>query len=119
MRLIDGTALFRALREEKRLNDKEAGGFDEMAIGYGAGLTAAMEIVKAAPTIEPKRGRWIEKHEEPPFQGFTKTICSECGGEPLYICTDDWEEEYMRKLTNYCPNCGARMEGVNGEVDNL
>lgn len=43
---------------------------------------------------EPKRGYWLEAKEEDPCW----YRCSECGR--LY----DLDE-------NYCPNCGARMEG--------
>lgn len=104
MRLIDGTALFRALREEKRLNDKEAVEFEEMAIGYGAGLTAAMEIVKAAPTIEPKRGRWEITDAYP-----HNVYCSECYTRFAQTHWAVWEDGSLPR--KFCPNCGARMEG--------
>lgn len=48
--------------------------------------------------IDPvKRGRWIE---EPGM-----FMCS--------VCYDPWsaEDEAMIKEFNYCPNCGAQMEG--------
>lgn len=47
-----------------------------------------------APTIEPKRGRWIT-------DGLLPTTCSECG----HI----WEGFRFRG-GNYCPNCGAKMQ---------
>ena len=46
----------------------------------------------------PRRGRWVETTTEDPCY----YACSECGRQV------DVEE-------NYCPNCGAKMEGeING-----
>ena len=96
MRLIDGTALFRELREEKMLNDKDAEGFDEMAIGYDAGLTAAMEIVKAAKTIRPEKGRWFLNFIDGEGWGGHCYTCSICDGDAPHP-------------TRYCPHCGAKL----------
>ena len=35
--------------------------------------------------------------------------CSVCGERSLYE-----EEDYDPVLSNYCPNCGAKMEGEDG-----
>ena len=64
-------------------NLKDAREFDE-----------AKQIVIEALEQQPKRGYWLEAKEEDPCW----YRCSECGR--LY----DLDE-------NYCPNCGARMEG--------
>ena len=60
--------------------------------------------IKSAPTIDPvKHGEWIDN------KVAFHWVCSECG------CTvrmdkgqvfDRLEDEY-----NYCPNCGAKMDG--------
>ena len=47
-----------------------------------------------APTIEPKRGKWID------FKNGWK--CSACG---------KWNNE----TSNFCPNCGADMREREGE----
>ena len=49
--------------------------------------------------IEPKRGKWISKHN-----GYW--TCSECGLSFLFYAKG-----------NYCPNCGARMKGASDETD--
>jgi hypothetical protein len=66
--------------------------------GIQTGYEIAIELIKKQPTIdaEPVRhGKWIEY---PIADGMNQ--CSECGvlrfGE-----------------SNYCPNCGARMDGCN------
>lgn len=53
-------------------------------------------IIRRQPTIEPKRGRWIEDEYGIPH-------CSEC-----------------RTINNtvyrhYCPNCGAKMDKKGAE----
>lgn len=67
--------------------------------------TMVYEVKKIAdvPTIEAepvRRGRWI--HDGYDFQHGNDWIhCSECGKRGINVPAD---------LTNYCPNCGARME---------
>lgn len=57
-------------------------------------------VLEELPTIEPKHGKWIEMQDDV----FASTYkCSKCGCWPL--------TEYDRwALTDYCPNCGAKME---------
>ena len=62
-----------------------------------------LEHINALPSAE-RRGRWVDGKR----MGFDGTFywfrqCSEC----LYEREDDNPE----KDTNYCPNCGARMDG--------
>lgn len=73
-----------------------------------------------------RHGRWIE-HEETQEDAYSHHKCSECNvNAPFYYkMLDDWDEgmdgewysiglvddginEY---LTDYCPNCGASMDG--------
>ena len=66
------------------------------------GLKIALRVIRKAPTadvVEVKHGRWIEKDL---FSMYHKVHnCSECG-EPVYD---------NGKPFNYCPNCGAKMDG--------
>ena len=63
-------------------------------------------IIDLQPTVEaePKHGRWILND----LTGYTE--CSVCG-EMTDISPVTGEE----CLTNYCPNCGARMDAQIGE----
>ena len=62
--------------------------------------------IDAAPTIEPKRGKWVDKCAR-------DWRCSECGESIDKVrhvdgyCYDD--------LPNFCPNCGANMKGNSHE----
>lgn len=71
-------------------------------------LYISKEQIDCAPTIEAEpvhRGRWLETPEE---DNVVSGICSVCG----------WEAEYYADDVAgmpYCPNCGAKMEGDDGE----
>ena len=56
------------------------------------------DSIEAMPTIEPevRHGRWIETT----VRGNQSIICSACSAENQTICP-----------SNFCPNCGARMDG--------
>lgn len=60
-----------------------------------AGATKNAPSIDAAPVV---RGEWIELHEE---NGHEVGTCSHC--------------RHVRIVDNYCPNCGALMDG--GEED--
>lgn len=49
------------------------------------------QAVKRLPTVEPKKGRWIICSD-----GYYP-YCSECNYRP-------------HEMTDYCPNCGAKMK---------
>lgn len=84
MRLIDADA-FEVFTYTHRNND-----FDD-------GVQYILEAIDNAPTIEPKKGKWIEtdKHDIYYQPGYK---CSVCG--VLTTCHG-----------GYCPNCGADMRG--------
>lgn len=61
----------------------------------------AIDALKAEPV---KRGEWI-KHENP--KGVFSRECSECK------CWFPWD----MPRNSFCPNCGAKMEGEQHEID--
>ena len=55
--------------------------------------------IPTVDAVEVVHGRWIETEEG--------TICSECNEHPF----EDGEYAIANYKANYCPNCGARMDG--------
>lgn len=91
---------------------------------YADGWNAAIKILQEAPVAdvaEVRHGEWVEYGGE--------TFCSECRESAPYeisyaeLFDYDWNEnlvpcgyeehkEYTK--TNYCSNCGAKMDGESG-----
>lgn len=66
----------------------------------------ARKLIKDAPVenVEPVRhGEWIE------YQMPNIICCSKC----------DWGTSVEEKFFNYCPNCGAKMDGGNNTNETL
>ena len=73
------------------------------AKSYMAGMEYVLGQIDAMPTIEERKtGKWIYQTK------FGRIECGVCG----YVFRS---YVYPR---NYCPNCGARMEGVGNEQVN-
>lgn len=77
----------------------KAESFDE---AYEHGWQDAMFAINTLPTIEPMHGRWI--NAKPKSKKVGK-VCSSCGNEAY------WDTDYGQQLFDYCPWCGARMDG--------
>lgn len=105
MRLIDADALkakIRKAEKEFRRCKIEPDGY-KMAFADGVGSTADL-IVDAAPTVEErKHGCWVTGENEDDGDFIIK--CSVCGKRAP---TDG---DYRYYLSNYCPHCGAIMDG--------
>lgn len=72
----------------------------------------------AADVAPVRRGHWIPIHASeltgwnPEFAGcdpIAEYMCSRCGADAILSCNDDLV------LSNYCPNCGAKMEVPNDD----
>ena len=88
MRLIDADALMEhAMRD--RLDSRER----------------IMEMIEYAPTVQPKRGMWINRHYIRDNKDYK--VCSCCA----YVCMG-WDGE-TGVTYDYCPNCGAEMRNGN------
>lgn len=68
--------------------------------GMGAVVADTLSrYVKRQPAVDARpvvHGEWIELHEE---NGHEVGTCSHC--------------RHVRIVDNYCPNCGAKMDGGN------
>ena len=75
-----------------------------------------IEVPPTADVVERKRGKWevhniLDYAQRPTGRKVGK--CPFCG----YL-TDEFMSrvDYYHKLTHFCPNCGAEMEGSDGKV---
>lgn len=70
------------------------------------------------PTIQPKRGKWIEdKGQQTLMQNFIERgevwrVCSVCGAGHMIGHKYECDKAYHETHHNFCPNCGAKMEGT-------
>ena len=85
MRLIDADALLERMKKDPLF---------QLVERYGVS-----GVIDAEPTVEPKTGRWM--FPDPPIH---KPICSECRKPCIGL------HAFAYELTDYCPNCGAKME---------
>lgn len=82
------------------------------------GAHKIIERIKCAPAVEPiKYGQWewFDEDTGTPITGYEREWgwrCSRCKHE----LPDDYDDPDYRPMLDYCPNCGARMDG--GESDN-
>ena len=85
--------------------------YDRVHIGPPGGARKLMEDAPTVDAVEVVHGRWVDefggKYANP------KYICSHCTLKALYKQKVDvlgnWQT--VQALTDYCPNCGAKMDG--------
>lgn len=97
MRLIDADALKNAIRAESWKEDTTV----KMAVEY------INILIDEQPTINPddlrERGRWIWDEENECW------LCSNCESSALNNYRGNSAD------SDYCPNCGAKMDGKEDE----
>ena len=107
MRLIDADALSNALYHEAFETDSDMQKWDS---GCWIRYKMFENAIEKAPTIEERKtGKWIEKDG---WNGDVYYDCSACGESWTTIEGTPWDNDM-----NYCPHCGAKMEG--SETDGL
>ena len=75
--------------------------------GYICALSAVEGMIAEQPAadVEPvKRGVWELDYD----RNFHR--CSNCKESSIRY-TDEWGYEIGEELTNFCPECGAKMDG--------
>ena len=112
------------MANEKRLTWKRSlDGFED--VGLRDGVTVGEAICKLAEledkdVVEVVHGRWLYD------SGTERHFCSACNEYAMSVITNepvyeyDWEENLQfshietacdEQLTNFCHNCGAKMDG--------
>lgn len=69
-----------------------------------------IERIKELGWESVKHGQWIYYEDETIEDGGRCSVC-QCD-QPVFW--EDWTWKYVE--TDYCPNCGARMDGENDEI---
>ena len=77
---------------------------DVLPADYCAGWNGLIRLLEKAPTVDAVpvvhgRGNNMDGYK-------TRKVCSECG----------WDVPEYGKFYSYCPNCGAKMDGGNGDA---
>ena len=87
----------------KRFSDIKKSGVSFSDAIYLDGVMAVLDTIPAADVREVRRGRWLTTDAYPHH-----LYCSVC--YKTYAKNVKWVNE-LDLPTNYCPNCGAKMEG--------
>ena len=103
---ISREAVVRYLKgySEKELN--KGGNFGMITSSVLDKAERAISEMPSADVQPVKHARWIIDYAE--GKKIYHAHCSECGKEPTRNIGGDY---YIDKLSDFCPNCGARMEG--------
>ena len=80
--------------------------FKRVIFGADKKIDAWVDSIPAVDAVEVRHGWWL--FEEYPDEYYSSK-CSLCGFETV-------EAAYL-KGWNFCPNCGARMDGEDGDKD--
>lgn len=72
-------------------------------------IVDALENIPAADVAPVVHGRWIHSRYEDCSEQFELVKCSQCNHEAYAMAF------YVRG-GNYCPNCGAKMEGGDSDA---
>lgn len=113
MRLIDAVPISEELKKQyvklMLMSNEEKENNDYMLRGHAAETMARTiaivkkDLIDPAPTIEAepvRHGHWIY-HPDDLFPCESKQECSICHAKELFTLNNE----------NYCPNCGAKMDG--------
>lgn len=104
VRLINADALMKSMYHRAFETD----GDTMWQSGCWVRYRAIEQAVKEQPTVDAhpvRHGHWIHDGLDIPH-GVDWMHCSECGKRDKYC---------PAAMTNYCPNCGARMDGENDD----
>ena len=106
-RLIDASAWKSFYEDKKNILDR----FYTHDAGYEDALDNVDDWMDAQPTVdavEVVHGRW-EKYTDDKFMGYGADGRMRYRKVYSYKCSKCWS--YTAVKHNYCPNCGAKMDG--------
>jgi len=101
---IKAIASLHILADEEKIFKVYADNPHSMTTDFEGTLIDAINAIKSIPTIEPKRGEWLEWID---CEGEVFWKCSACGQAS--------EASVAGILYKFCPFCGADMREREGE----
>ena len=108
IRLIDADALYETISDH--VTTVSVCPTVDWARGKAEMKEICLEDIQNAPTIE-RRGRWIKMTGMMPPEYHGHYECSECQWH-MKGPRNSWTRE---EELSYCPQCGAQMDGGNGD----
>ena len=113
-RLIDANALADKADESKHNNPHPQG---VVRVNHRNEHDHFLRMIYNAPTVdavEVVHGRWETDKEDIEWgNSLKRKHCTNCGKRPHF---DKEKREFV--LSDFCPNCGAKMDG-DGNVENV
>lgn len=77
--------------------------YDRVHIGEAGGARKLMIEAPACDVVEVVHGEWVDVQYT--YYGAKRYECSQCRDDEF------WKKRYIEIKENYCPNCGAKMDG--------
>ena len=85
--------------------------YDRQHTGEPGRARKLIEEATAADVVEVKHGRWISAYEYALKLGVSDKETLEEVKEDKWWKFCEYCEQQVKGFFNYCPNCGARMDG--------
>lgn len=82
---------------------------------WGFGRENVRNVIKSVPAADVApvvHGHWIHSRYEDCSEQFELVKCSQCSHEAYAIA-------FYVLNGNYCPNCGAKMDGGDGNAESV
>lgn len=84
---------------------------------YSTDAAEVLDSIRGAPTVDAVpvvHGRW-ESVKNPKWPAYSHDKCSICGWQNTRnaLCYEEGRRGWHS--LNYCPNCGAKMDGGNSD----
>ena len=83
-------------------------------------IDAVLDMLKNLPSVQPRKGKWIPVDSYSAYGGDESTWVAHGNPIAFYYCSECKEQAYAGEdgeslITEYCPNCGCRMEEGDSE----
>jgi hypothetical protein len=89
------------IKKIAEVQDKATTGIEDVAYYHAIKIIREMPVADVQPV---KHGRWIDIYEYCKAHGLRPS-----GLEVYYWCSEC--DKAAKKTSDFCPNCGARMDG--------